>query len=86
MPVVRRLLVPFPLLLALTTGCGQPAEEKPPAGTGPVKELTDTVAEEAAERIRTPMDQARGVAELGDRRLEAMEEAQGQEKRPGDQP
>ena len=64
-------------VLAFQANCAkndeQQAEESEEKGR--IEQMTDQTAEKAVKKIRTPMDKARNTQNLGDDRLESMDEA-----------
>ncbi len=62
------------LLLSLLHGCSGSEEQQKEEG-GAVEQMTATVAREAVENIRLPMEKAKQVQALQDAHTRAMEEA-----------
>ncbi|MGE5258600.1 MAG: hypothetical protein ACM3KE_18135 [Hyphomicrobiales bacterium] len=71
--ILCRMLVALILLGGVFLGCSDkkdPAKEK-----GAIRQMTDQVAHEAVNQIRTPIDKARSVAKLQEGKDREMDDA-----------
>ena len=60
------------VLLAMGAGCST-NDEQQAEGKGSIEKITDGAAEAAVKKIRTPKDKARSAQNIGDDRLEEMD-------------
>ena len=70
------LLAAAVLSVSITfTGCSKQKEEQVVEEKGSIEKMTDEAADKAVKKIRTPIDKARGTSNLGDERLNEMDNA-----------
>jgi len=70
------LLAAAVLSVSITfTGCSKQKEEQVVEEKGSIEKMTDEAADKAVKKIRTPIDKAQGTSNLGDERLNEMDNA-----------
>ncbi len=75
----RVLFFIFPVLFVLSvsfTACSQSEEEQEEKGQ--IEQMTDEMADEAVDMIQTPLDKARAVKKLGDKRTNSADDLLGE--------
>ena len=74
--MLRNLLIVCGALLLLT-GCSADTDEKEP---GAIKKMTDQVAEQGVNYMKTPIDKAKRAQELSESHNKAIEDASAQKE------
>jgi uncharacterized protein (UPF0264 family) len=67
-----KLLIGCGVLCMLLGGCSGDSEKEP----GAIKKMTDTVAQQGVDYIKTPLDQAKRAQELSEAHNKTVEDAE----------